>query len=240
MPTQGDFWVFVFIGLLIANLALLFYVKQDFDKKVGGLSQEVAGVKENLLNDKNVGELLREVKSIKESLLYIKQDFDKRIIELLQEVSDIKAGKNAGELVQQIKDVKENLIHIQQNFGNKLMDLLQEVNDIKGRLILDLDKKVSKLSQEQEVESIQVKDIKENLIHIQQNFNKKLAELLQEVNDIKVRLILDLDKKTDKLSQEVESIREEIEQLEQQTKERMERIAKLLTEPIFDEDQLKI
>ncbi|MFZ8831270.1 MAG: hypothetical protein ACO2OY_03810 [Thermodesulfobacteriaceae bacterium] len=230
----------MFIGLLIANLALLFYVKQDFDKKVGGLSQEVAGVKENLLNDKNVGELLREVKSIKESLLYIKQDFDKRIIELLQEVSDIKAGKNAGELVQQIKDVKENLIHIQQNFGNKLMDLLQEVNDIKGRLILDLDKKVSKLSQEQEVESIQVKDIKENLIHIQQNFNKKLAELLQEVNDIKVRLILDLDKKTDKLSQEVESIREEIEQLEQQTKERMERIAKLLTEPIFDEDQLKI
>jgi len=240
MPTQGDFWVFVFIGLLIANLALLFYVKQDFDKKVGGLSQEVAGVKENLLNDKNVGELLREVKSIKESLLYIKQDFDKRIIELLQEVSDIKAGKNAGELVQQIKDVKENLIHIQQNFGNKLMDLLQEVNDIKGRLILDLDKKVSKLSQEQEVESIQVKDIKENLIHIQQNFDKKLAELLQEVNDIKVRLILELDKKMDKLSQEVESIREGIEQLERQTKERIDRIAKLLTEPILDESELKI
>jgi len=44
----------------------------------------------------------------------------------------------------------------------------------------------------------------------------------------------------DKLSQKVESIREGIEQLEQQTKERMERIAKLLTEPIFDEDQLKI
>jgi septal ring factor EnvC (AmiA/AmiB activator) len=105
-------------------------------------------------------------------------------------------------------------------------------------LILDLDKKVGKLSQE--VESIQVKDIKENLIHIQQNFNKKLAELLQEVNDIKVRLVLELDKKMDKLSQEVENIREGIEQLEQQTKERMERIAKLLTEPIFDEDQLKI
>jgi len=34
-----------------------------------------------------------------------------------------------------------------------------------------------------EVEGIQVKDIKENLIHIQQNFNKKLAELLQEVNE---------------------------------------------------------
>jgi hypothetical protein len=125
------------------------------------------------------------------------------------------------------------------------MDLLQEVNDIKGRLILDLDKKVSKLSQE--VEGIQVKEIKENLIHIQQNFDKKLAELLQELNDIKVRLILELDKKMDKLSQEVENTKEKIEkvnieikQLEQQTRERMERIAKLLTEPIFDEDQLKI
>jgi hypothetical protein len=135
--------------------------------------QEVKSVKENLANDKiqNVGELLREVKSIKESLLYVKQDFDKRIIELLQEVSDIKAGKNTGELVQQVKDVKENLIHIQQNFGNKLMDLLQEVNDIKGRLILDLDKKVGKLSQE--VESIQVKDIKEKP-------NSYTAELQQE------------------------------------------------------------
>jgi len=60
------------------------------------------------------------------------------------------------------------------------------------------------------------------------------------VNDIKVRLILELDKKMDKLSQEVENIREGIEQLEQQTKERVKRIAKLLTEPIFDEDQLKI
>jgi len=218
MLTQGEFWILVLVGLLIANLALLFYVKLDFDKKVVRLSQEVEGVKE--------------------SLFHVKQDFDRRIIELLQEVSDIKAGKNTGELVQQVKDVKEDLIHIQQNFGNKLMDLLQEVNDIKGRLILDLDKKVSKLSQE--VESIQVKDIKENLIHIQQNFNKKLAELLQEVNDIKVRLILDLDRKMEKLSQEVESIREGIEQLEQQTKERVERIAKLLTEPISDEDQLKI
>jgi uncharacterized protein YwqG len=188
MLTQGDFWILVLVGLLIANLALLFYVKSDFDKKVVRLSQEVKGVKEGLL--------------------YVKQE-----------------NKNADKLLQQVKDVKENLIHIQQNFGNKLMDLLQEVNDIKGRLILDLYKKVSKLSQE--VEGIQVKDIKENLIHIQQNFNKKLAELSQEVNDIKVRLILDLDKKMDKLSQEVESIRGGIEQLEQQTKERMERIAKL-------------
>ncbi len=205
MLTQGDFWILVLVGLLIANLVFRFYVRLDLDKKIN--------------------ELLQEVKSVKENLF-------------MQEVNDIKANKNAGELVQQVKDVKENLIHIQQNFGNKLMDLLQEVNDIKGRLILDLDKKVSKLSQE--VEGIQVKDIKENLIHIQQNLDKKLAELLQEVNDIKVRLILELDKKMDKLSQEVESIREGIEQLEQQTKERMERIAKLLTEPIFDEDQLKI
>jgi len=163
----------------------------------------------------------------------------------MQEVNDIKANKNAGELVQQIKDVKENLIHIQQNFSNKLMDLLQEVNDIKGRLILDLDKKVSKLSQE--VEGIQVKEIKENLIHIQQNFDKKLAELLQEVNDIKVRLILELDKEMDKLSQEVENIRgkiekvnAEIKQLEQQTRERIDYVAKLLTEPILDESQLRI
>ncbi len=218
MLTQGEFWILIIVVLLIANLALLFYVKLDFDKKVVRFSQEVEGVKE--------------------SLFHVKQDFDKRIIELLQEVSDIKAGKNTSELVQQVKDVKENLTHIQQNFGNKLMDLLQELNDIKGRLILDLDKKVSKLSQE--VEGIQVKDIKENLIHMQQNFDKKLAELLQEVNDIKVRLILDLDKKMEKLSQEVESISEGIEQLEQQTRKRIDHIAKLLTEPIFDEDQLKI
>lgn len=205
MLTQGDFWILVLVGLLIANLVFRFYIRLDLDKKIN--------------------ELLQEVKSVKENLV-------------MQEVNSVKANKNADELLQQVKDVKENLIHIRQNFGNKLMDLLQEVNDIKGCLILDLDKKVSKLSQE--VESIQVKDIKQNLIHIQQNLNKKLAELLQEANDIKVRLILELDKKMDKLSQEVESIREEIEQLEQQTKERMERIAKLLTEPIFDEDQLKI
>ena len=97
------------------------------------------------------------------------------------------------------------------------------------------------------MEGIQVKEIKENLIHIQQNFDKKLAELLQEVNDIKVRLILDIDKKMDKFSQEVESIREKIEkvntemkQLEQQTRERIDYIAKLLTEPILDESQLRI
>jgi uncharacterized protein (UPF0333 family) len=72
MLTQWEFWILVLIGLLIANLALLFYVKLDFDKKVSGLSQEVKGVKE--------------------SLLYVKQDFDKRIIELLQEVNDIKAN----------------------------------------------------------------------------------------------------------------------------------------------------
>jgi chromosome segregation ATPase len=212
MPTQGDFWILVLVGLLIANLVFRFYVRLDLDKKIN--------------------ELLQEVKSVKENLV-------------MQEVNDIKAGKNAGELVQQVKDVKENLIHIQQNFSNKLMDLLQEVNDIKGRLILDLDKKVSKLSQE--VEGIQVKDIKENLIHIQQNFDKKLAELLQEMNDIKVRLILELDKKMDKFSQEVENIREKIEkvntemkQLEQQTRERIDYIAKLLTEPIIDESQLRI
>jgi len=73
MPVQGNFWILVLVGLLIANLALLFYVKLDFDKKVGGLSQEV--------------------KDVKESLLYVKQDFDKRIIELLQEINYIKANE---------------------------------------------------------------------------------------------------------------------------------------------------
>ncbi len=193
MLTQGDFWILVLIGLLIANLALLFYVKSDFDKKVDKLSQEVENIRENLH--------------------YLKQDSDRKMTQFLKEVDNIKAN---------------------------YVVFYKEVSDIKGRLILDLDKKVSKLSQEVEGIQVKVKDIKENLIHMQQNFDKKLAELLQEVNDIKVRLILDLDKKTDKLSQEVESIREGIEQLEQQTRKRIDHIAKLLTEPISDESELKI
>jgi peptidoglycan hydrolase CwlO-like protein len=102
MPTQGDFWVFVFIGLLITNLALLFYVKLDFDKKVNVLSQEV--------------------KSVKESLLYVKQDFDKRIVELLQEINDIKANdireirekieKLNAEMKQLGQQTKERIDHI--------------------------------------------------------------------------------------------------------------------------------
>ncbi len=193
MLTQGDFWILVLIGLLIANLALLFYVKSDFDKKVDKLSQEVENIRENLH--------------------YLKQDSDRKMTQFLKEVDNIKAN---------------------------YVVFYKEVSDIKGRLILDLDKKVSKLSQEVEGIQVKVKDIKENLIHMQQNFDKKLAELLQEVNDIKVRLILDLDKKTDKLSQEVESIKEGIEQLEQQTRKRIDHIAKLLTEPISDESELKI
>jgi phosphoserine phosphatase len=118
MPTKGDFWILVLIGLLIANLALLFYVKLDFDKKVIVLSQEVKGVKE--------------------SLLYVKQDFNKRMIELLQEINGIKAND--------IREIRE---------------------------------KIEKLSAE-------------------------------------------------------------MKQLEQQTKERIDRIAKLLTEPILDESELKI
>ncbi len=164
MPTQGDFWVFVFIGLLIANLALLFYVKLDFDKKVGGLSQEVKGVKE--------------------SLLYVKQDFDKRIIELLQEINYIKANeikldKNVGDLMQQVKDVKESLLLVKQEFDKKMMELLQEINNIKARDIREVREKIEKLNTE-------------------------------------------------------------IEQLERQTKERIDHIAKLLTEPISDESELKI
>ena len=133
MPVQGDFWVFVFIGLLIANLALLFYVKLDFDKKVGELSQEVKGVKE--------------------SLLYVKQDFDERIVELLQEVIDI--------------------------------------------------------------------------------FDERIVELMQEINGIKANDIREMEEKIEKLSSEMK-------QLAQQTKERIDHIAKLLTEPILDESELKI
>ncbi len=164
MPAQGDFWILVFIGLLIVNLALLFYVKLDFDKKVVGLSQEVKGVKE--------------------SLLYVKQDFDKRMIELLQEINYIKANeikfdKNVGDLMQQVKDVKESLHLVKQEFDKKMVELLQEINNIKARDIREVREKIEKLNTE-------------------------------------------------------------MKQLEQQTKERIDHIAKLLTEPILDESELKI
>jgi len=133
MPVQGDFWILVLIGLLIANLAVLFYVKLDFDKKVGELSQEVKGVKE--------------------SLLYVKQDFDERIVELLQEVIDI--------------------------------------------------------------------------------FDERIVELMQEINGIKANDIREMKEKIEKLNAEMK-------QLAQQTKERIDHIAKLLTEPILDESELKI
>jgi len=164
MPAQGDFWILVLVALLIANLALLFYVKLDFDKKVSVLSQEVKG--------------------IKESLLYVKQDFDKRIIELLQGVNDIKA------------------------------------NNIR------FDKSVGEVSQE-------VKNVKESLLRAKQNFDEKMAELLQEINGIKANDIREIREKIEKLNAE-------IKQLEQQTKERIDHIAKLLTEPILDESELKI
>jgi len=164
MPTQGDFWILVLIGLLIANLALLFYVKLDFDKKVGGLSQEVKGVKEGLF--------------------HVKQDFDKRIIELLEEINYIKANeikfdKNVGDLMQQVKDVKESLLLVKQEFDKKMVELLQEINNIKARDIREVREKIEKLNAE-------------------------------------------------------------IKQLEQQTRERIDHIAKLLTEPILDESELKI
>ena len=164
MLAQGDFWILVLIGLLIANLALLFYVRLDFDKKVGGLSQEVKG--------------------IKESLLYVKQDFDKRIIELLQGVNDIKA------------------------------------NNIR------FDKNVGEVSQE-------VKNVKESLLRVKQDFDKEMAELLQEINGIKANDIREMKEKIEKLNAEMK-------QLEQQTMGRIDHIAKLLTEPILDESELKI
>lgn len=133
MPTQGDFWILVLIGLLIANLALLFYVKLDFDKKVSVLSQEVKGVKEGLF--------------------HVKQDFDERIVELLQEVIDI--------------------------------------------------------------------------------FDERIVELMQEINGIKANDIREIREKIEKLNAEMK-------QLEQQTREGIDHIAKLLTEPISDESELKI
>jgi len=162
--TQGEIWILILIGLLIANLALLFYVKLDFDKKVGGLSQEVKGVRE--------------------SLLYVKQDFDKRIIELLKEVNDIKA------------------------------------NNIR------FDKNVGEVSQE-------VKNVKESLLRVKQDFDKEMAELLQKINGIKANDIREIREK-------IEKLHAEMKQLEQQTRERINHIAKLLTEPILDESELKI
>ncbi len=117
MPAQGDFWILVFIGLLIANLALLFYVKLDFDKKVDGLSQEVKGVKESLLHvkqdfDERIVEVLQEVIGI----------FDERIVELMQEINGIKANdireirekleKLNAEMKQLEKQTKERIDHI--------------------------------------------------------------------------------------------------------------------------------
>jgi septal ring factor EnvC (AmiA/AmiB activator) len=118
MPTQGEIWILILIGLLIANLVLLFYVKLDFDKKLVGLSQEV--------------------EYVKESLFLVKQEFDKRMVELLQEINNMKA-----------KDIRE-------------------------------------------------------------------------------------------VREKIEKLDAEMKQLEQQTKERIDHIAKLLTEPIHDESELKI
>jgi septal ring factor EnvC (AmiA/AmiB activator) len=128
MDAQVEFWVFVFLALLVSNLGLLLYVKSNFDKKVGELSQEVKDLKENLSR--------------------VKQDFDKKFVELKSE------------------------------------------------------------------------------------FDKKMAELLQELNSIKANDIGEIGKKFEKMNTE-------IKQLEQKTWDRIDHIAKLLTEPIYDESQLK-
>jgi septal ring factor EnvC (AmiA/AmiB activator) len=128
MDAQVEFWVFVFLALLVSNLGLLLYIKSNFDKKVGELSQEVKDLKENLSR--------------------VKQDFDKKFVELKSE------------------------------------------------------------------------------------FDKKMAELLQELNSIKANDIGEIGKKFEKMNSE-------IKQLEQQTWDRIDHIAKLLTEPIYDESQLK-
>jgi len=112
MPAQGDFWILVLIGLLIANLALLFYVKLDFDKKVSVLSQEV--------------------KNVKESLLRVKQDFDKEMTELLQEINGIKANdireirekieKLNAEMKQLEQQTRERIDHIAKLLTEPILD----------------------------------------------------------------------------------------------------------------------
>jgi len=112
MPTQWDFGILMLIGLLIANLALLFYVKLDFDKKVGELSQEVKGVKE--------------------SLFRVKQDFDERIVELMQEINGVKANdireirekieKLSAEMKQLERQTKERIDHIARLLTEPILD----------------------------------------------------------------------------------------------------------------------
>jgi peptidoglycan hydrolase CwlO-like protein len=67
----------------------------------------------------------------------------------------------------------------------------------------------------------------------QDDFNKKIVELMQEINGIKENDIRENREKIEKLNAEMK-------QLEQQTRERIDHIAKLLTEPILDESELKI
>jgi len=56
---------------------------------------------------------------------------------------------------------------------------------------------------------------------------------MQEINGIKANDIREIREKIEKLNAE-------IKQLERQTKERIDHIARLLTEPILDESELKI
>jgi septal ring factor EnvC (AmiA/AmiB activator) len=56
---------------------------------------------------------------------------------------------------------------------------------------------------------------------------------MQEINGIKENDIRENREKIEKLNAEMK-------QLEQQTRERIDHIAKLLTEPILDESELKI
>jgi hypothetical protein len=133
MPAQGDFWVLVLVGLLIANLVFRFYVRLDLDKKVSVLSQEVKGVKEGLF--------------------HLKQDSDKKMAELLQEVNDIKANnirfdKNVGEVSKEVKNVKESLLRVKQDFDKEMTELLQEINGIKANDIREIREKIEKLSAE--------------------------------------------------------------------------------------------
>jgi septal ring factor EnvC (AmiA/AmiB activator) len=100
----------------------------------------------------------------------------------------------------------------QDDFNKKIVELMQEINGIKENDIREI-----------------------RLFHekLRQDFDKKIAELMQEINGIKENDIRENREKIEKLNAEMK-------QLEQQTRERIDHIAKLLTEPILDESELKI
>ena len=54
----------------------LLHVKQDFDKKIIELLQEVSDIKAG----KNAGELVQQVKDVKENLIHLQQNFGDKLM----------------------------------------------------------------------------------------------------------------------------------------------------------------